>query len=241
MITFKILQQFLLPSVFLFILLIAGLVLFNKKIGKIFVILSIFLYYVFSISPTADLIIYPLEGKYRQCKQHLNTVVVLTGGVKHADLPLTSKLSKSMLYRTVEALRISFENNKNVRIIISGNNPINKREREAIFVEELMKKFGVPEEKIIVDTRSRNTRESAFNLKLSLRKKPFLLVTSAYHMPRALYIFKRYGTNPIPCPCDFERDKQYNILDFFPNPRNLRKCNLAFHEYLGILWYHVGF
>jgi len=240
MITFKVLQQFLLPSVFLFVLLIIGLILSSKRIGKIFVILSIFFYYIFSISPTADLIIYPLEGKYRQCRSYIDTVVVLTGGVKKGDLPLTSRLNESTLYRAVEALRI-FENNKNVRIIISGRNPMNEKEREAVFVEEFMKRFGVPEENILVDTRSRNTRESAFNLKLSLRKKPFLLVTSAYHMPRALYIFRRYGTNPVPCPCDFKREKHYNILDFFPNPRNLRKCNLAFHEYFGILWYHVGF
>lgn len=52
-------------------------------------------------------------------------------------------------------------------------------------------------------------------------------------------IFQKMGMNPIAAPADFKREKKYDILDFFPDARNLRNSDLAFHEYFGILWYKL--
>ena len=90
MIFFKILQEFLLPSVFIFVLILIGIILvFRKKrgkLGKILIILGIILYYLFSITPISDLILQPLENQYQLVqKGDLNKadiILLLLGGKK---------------------------------------------------------------------------------------------------------------------------------------------------------------
>jgi len=64
-------------------------------------------------------------------------------------------------------------------------------------------------------------------------------VTSAYHMPRAMEVFQKMKMNPIAAPTDFKMEKNYDILDFFPDAQNLRKSDLVFHEYFAILFYKL--
>jgi len=88
MIFFKILQEFLLPSVFIFVLILIGIILvFRKKrgkLGKILIILGILFYYLFSITPMSDLILQPLENQYQPVqKGDLNKadiILLLLGG-----------------------------------------------------------------------------------------------------------------------------------------------------------------
>ena len=100
MIFFKILQEFLLPSVFIFILILTGLILLFKKkqkSGKILIILGAFLYYLFSISPISDLILFPLEKQYQPIqKRDLNSadIIVLLLGGKEADILRASEVIK---------------------------------------------------------------------------------------------------------------------------------------------------
>lgn len=243
MLAFKILQMFLLPSCFILILLGIGLILFllRKKSGKVLLSLGIILYYFFSITPISDLIILSLENQFKNLNQNLESVeymVLLTGGVKTGDLPLSSKLTESSLFRTIKAVEIYSQSPK--KIIISGVDPITSIS-VAAKIGELMKELGIPEKEIILEENSKNTYQSAIEVKKIIGNKPFGLVTSAYHLPRSIYIFRKIGLNPIPVPADFKAEKKYNLFDFFPDPENLRKCDLAFHEYFGILYYKLRY
>jgi len=86
MLFFKILQWFLTPSGFIFILLAAGLILASKKkkTGKMFLVLGVIFYYFFSITPAADLILAPLENQYQTIGENeldkTDTIVLLLGG-----------------------------------------------------------------------------------------------------------------------------------------------------------------
>lgn len=238
MILFKVFQEFLLPSVFTPVLLVVGSVLLlkSKKIGKIFLVSGIALYYLFSIAPVADLIISPLERQYQPIqKGDLNKadIIVLLLGGKEADVLRASEVS-----RLWQELGIK---NKELRIIISGTNPLNPEINEAEEVKEFLVERGVRPENIILEDKSRNTAESAKNIKELLGKEPLFLVTSAYHLPRSMEVFQKMGTNPVPAPGDFKVERSYNIFDFFPNPENLRNSDLAFHEYFGILWYRLNY
>jgi len=66
-----------------------------------------------------------------------------------------------------------------------------------------------------------------------------LLITSAYHMPRAIKTFQKAGLSPIALPTDYQYENFYTILSFLPQAENLKKSNLAFHEYFGILFYRL--
>lgn len=234
MLLFKILQEFLLPSVFTLVLLVVGSVLLlkSKKIGKIFLVSGIAFYYLFSITPVSDLLIKPLENKYSQLKkeelQKANIAVLLLGGRETDNL------------RSNEILRIY--NNQKLQIIISGTDPLRPEIKEAEKVKEFLVERGILPENIILEDKSRNTRENAKNVKEIIGKEPFFLVTSASHMPRAIETFKKAGTNPIPSPADFKiiENYKYKIFDFFPGPGNLRNSSLALYEYFGLVFYRFS-
>ena len=229
--------MFLLPSVFVLVLILIGIILvFRKKrgkLGKILIILGILFYYLFSITSVADLIISPLEKQYQPVqKEELNKadkIVLLLGG-KESDVLRASEVLR--LYN----LQLTTYNLQSA-IIISGTDPLKPEREEAKEVKEFLAERGIPAENIILEDKSRTTKESAENIKEILDDEPFFLVTSAYHLPRAIETFQKARTNPIPAPADFKIEKNYDILDFFPDAENLRNSDLAFHEYFGILFY----
>jgi len=232
MIIFKILKAFLLPSVFIFVSLLLGLILSlkkRKKLGNILIILGIIFYYFFSITLVGDFLLRPLENKYSQLKkedfQKANIAVLLLGR-RETDV-----------LRGIEVLRIY--NNQKIKIIISGTDPLRPEMHEAEKVREFLVERGILPEDIILEDKSKNTRESVKNVKDIISSDSFFLVTSASHMPRAMETFKKAGLNPIPAPTDFkvEKDYNYNIFDFFPS--GFGKSNLAFYEYFGLVFYKI--
>lgn len=233
MLFFKILQQFLVPSVFIFVLLLLGLILILKKrrkTGKAFLIIGIIFYYFFSISPTADLTLRPLENKYQPIQKE---------EIKKADkIVLLLGEKESTILRASEVLRFY---NQQLKIIITGASILNPEKNPAKETKDYLIERGILPENIILEEKSRNTFESARNIKEIVDEEPFFLITSAYHMPRSMEIFQKIGTNPIPAPTDFKIEKDYNLFSFFPNSKNLEKSDLALHEYFGIVFYRLWY
>jgi uncharacterized SAM-binding protein YcdF (DUF218 family) len=113
-----------------------------------------------------------------------------------------------------------------------------------------MKRFlidlGVPEDKIIVDDRSRDTIESGRFSKILCDERGFkkpLLVTSAYHMKRAMFSFRKAGLAVVPLPAGFETwpGKVYGWVDYLPSANALEKTAAAIHEYLGLFFYTIAY
>ena len=238
MLFFKILQQLLLPSSFVLLLISIGLVLWlvskKKKLGKILLIAGVLLYYLFSTTAVSNYLLLPLENKYSpldlENMQAADKIVLLLGG-READI-----------LRGSEVLRISYLGNQEVKIIISGTDPLLPTSEEALGVKRFFVSRGLSEKNIIIEGQSHNTWENIRNVKEIVEEKPFFLVTSAYHMERAKKEFEKVGANPIPAPTDFKiKTEKYNALDFLPDAQNLRKSDLAIHEYLGILWYRLRY
>ena len=238
MLIFKILQQLLLPSSFVLLLILIGFVLLlvskKKKLGKILMIAGLLLYYLFSITAVSNYLLLPLESKYLPLGlediQRADKIVLLFGG-RETDV-----------LRGSEVLRISYLGNQEVKIIISGTDPLLPTSEEALGVKRFFVSRGLSEKNIIIEGQSRNTWENIRNVKEIVEEKPFFLVTSAYHMERAKKEFEKVEANPISAPTDFKiKTEKYNALDFLPDAQNLRKSDLAIHEYLGILWYRLRY
>lgn len=202
----------------------------RRKIGKGLIIAGLLLYYLFLTTVFSDFLISPLESKYSplivEDMIKVDRAVLLLGG-READV-----LSGS------EILRIAHTRSHNIKIIISGTDPLLPTSEEALGVKKFFITRGLKEENIIIEGRSRNTWESVRNVKEIVEERPFFLVTSAYHMERAVREFEKVGANPIPTPTDFKtKTEKYTAIYFLPNSQNLRNSDLAFHEYLGILYY----
>jgi uncharacterized SAM-binding protein YcdF (DUF218 family) len=235
MLFFKILQQLLLPSSFVLLLIVIGLFFWvvsrRKTMGKVLMLFGILFYYLFSITIVSNYLLSPLEDKYSPLEEEdvgrADKAVLLLGG-KEADI-----------LRGSEVLRISYLRNQEVKIIISGTDPLLPTSEEALGVKKFFVSRGLEEENIIIEGQSRNTWENIRNVREIVGEESFFLVTSAYHMERAKREFEKVEANFIPAPTDFKvKTEKYNALDFFPDAQNLRNSDLAVHEYLGILWYN---
>jgi uncharacterized SAM-binding protein YcdF (DUF218 family) len=69
-----------------------------------------------------------------------------------------------------------------------------------------------------------------------------ILVTSAWHMPRAARLFRKAGVDFIPFPVDFQIDSNSSLtlLDFLPRAEGLQKTETALREWYGILFYALA-
>ena len=93
---------------------------------------------------------------------------------------------------------------------------------------------------MILESKSWTTEDQAVLLRPVVGKEPFALVTSAYHMPRSLLIFRSYGLNPRPAPCNFLAkviDLHYDTL--MPSVTGMGLSQMATKEYLATWWFEV--
>jgi uncharacterized SAM-binding protein YcdF (DUF218 family) len=105
---------------------------------------------------------------------------------------------------------------------------------------EDLSRLLAPQRHAAAETRSDSTAEHPANVKPLLRKEPFVLVTSALHMPRSMRSFHRAGMNPVPYPVDFLVQGNYGWKDWIPSMESWWKLNAGLREYLATLLYLAG-
>jgi uncharacterized SAM-binding protein YcdF (DUF218 family) len=131
-------------------------------------------------------------------------------------------------------------------IVISGGNGKIEQEsfQEGAWVKRELITFGIPDSVIFVEDKSNNTAENATNAKQILSNNnlqpPYLLITSAFHMPRASLNFKKSGLTIVPFPCNFSNGMDsFSISDLLPTPSVLLGWDLYLKETAGYLWYKL--
>jgi uncharacterized SAM-binding protein YcdF (DUF218 family) len=126
------------------------------------------------------------------------------------------------------------------RILVTGGNGelIAGAYREALWAKLQLQKLGIADSLILVEGNSRNTVENAAFSKKILQaanlKPPYLLVTSAFHMRRALMIFKKKGMEVVPHPCNYlTNNKQFKLIDIVPQADVLSSWEVYLKEVVG--------
>lgn len=143
---------------------------------------------------------------------------ILLGGLSSFD-----KYGKGFLNSASDRLIETFmlyKEKKIKKILISGGSIYAKRPKEADFLFNELLLLGVRKEDLIVENRSRTTFENAVYSKRIIDtmrlQPPFVLVTSAIHMPRAQKVFNKAGLPVIAFPSDFQVfDKKFDFTDYF--------------------------
>ncbi len=220
----KIISAMVMPlSIGLFLALIGLILLYINRVksAKIFLTVSILWIALISYNPFSNSLLKPLESTY----QKLQTIP--------PDVKYILLLGGDMENRAWEVLKLYHQIPKS-KIITSGYEGSLKIP-EAIRTAEILSKIGIPIDDIIIHSKPKDTKEEAMKIKEILGEQPFILVTSAYHMPRAIALFQKEGLNPIAAPSDFKIQTKSKLLSL-PSGGNLQKTEIAWHEYLGILW-----
>lgn len=129
-------------------------------------------------------------------------------------------------------------------VLVSGGRPEKASRSEAeVMADILAHEFGVP-----VRWREMASRDTADNAAMSARIlraagiRRIVLVTQAFHMPRAQQLFEAAGLEVIPGPTDFKgrHDDSLSLFDALPQAKSLLTSYYALHEWLGILWFHLS-
>jgi uncharacterized SAM-binding protein YcdF (DUF218 family) len=118
-------------------------------------------------------------------------------------------------------------------VIVSGAGDVPR------IMAEVLISSGVPVSDILIDDNSLNTAESAKYVFQLLGRSPFLLVTSAGHMPRAMKVFEKVGANPRPVPTHYMTRKNWLAVRYLPSPEYLYYSDLAISEYSALIWYRL--
>ena len=241
----KVLPIFVLPLGWVGLLLIFAMV--RKKRWPVFVALVIL--FVASLPATGDRLISWLESAYPALPVAeagpADAIVVLGGilGPRAAPGYVTNWSESSerfiggvALLRAGRAKQLVFTGARmpwEKRITVEGE------DLRAIAIAQ-----GVPAEQILVTQEVGNTRDEAQAVARMARArgwKRIILVTTAWHLPRAARLFRKAGVDFIPFPVDFRTDgtKEVRAVDFLPNVEAMQRTEIALRECYGIAFYTV--
>ena len=166
-----------------------------------------------------------------------DAVVLLGGGVgAHHDCGRTELFAGAD--RVLEAARVwKAQGGGELKLTLSGG----EVERSTV---PLLRELGVAESAMMLFPDARNTAEEAAQIRAKFGEHPrILLVTSAWHMPRAKLLFERAGFAVTPRPTDYElhfvAEEPIGIGDFFPNAEALVRNSYALKEWVARLGYAV--
>ena len=245
----KTLGIMLLPTNFLIGLGLLGLILLATRfasLGLKLVIASIALLAICGFSPLGNLLLHPLESRFPpwDAAQGAPDGIVVLGGSIDADVSVAHGLAAftAAAGRVVEAAALAHRY-PNARIIFSGGsaNLISADAREADYAAAIFESLGVSRERLTMERRSRNTQENAeFSKALAAPKsgERWLLVTSAYHMPRSVGLFRKAGFAVEPYPVDWRTRKRADILTFSPvASEGLERMDIGIREWIGLAAY----
>ena len=247
----KIVNFFTNPQYILFLIILTQLFIIffieSKKLviffSKLFLILFLFFGYV----PLSNFLLSKIEDYIQPSKypiQQLTGVVVLGGSF---ETGLESKeRNQVFLNSSAERLTKTLEiYKKNPRILILFSGFSNEIKPQGWSESDMAKKFfldqGVRIDNLIFENQSRNTFENIKYSKdiIANHKGTWGLITSASHMPRSFFVFKKQGLILEPISVDYKTGTSRMFWINFDISSGLTNWNIVFHELIGIAYYKV--
>lgn len=248
----KIVWFFLQPSTFLILIFMFGFSFYHigrKRLGIRILIAAVALYTIAGLSPLANALMMSLEYHYPKADirnvEDIDGIIVL-GGVVDAlvagsdgEIPLNEAAE-----RLTESAALAYRF-PNARIVVSGGDGalIYQSSDEASIAKRFYTRIGINPGRIEIETGSQNTWQNAVFTKKLINPQPgerWLLVTSAFHMRRAMGCFRAAEFDVIPWPVDFRTRGSEDLLRFSPRPSTAwRRIDLASKEWIGLIAYYL--
>ena len=201
---------------------------------------------VCGFSPAANWLILPLEERFPRPEEldNFDGIIVLGGAV---DTIVTGARGDTALTTSGERITITArlaERLPSAKVIHTGGHGVivSAQATEAEGAARLFEDFGIGADRVILEDASRNTWENAVFTREVVDPKPaqnWLLVTSAYHMPRSMGVFEKAGwTGLTAYPVDYRTRGERDIaLGFGGASKGLRRFDIAFREWIGLAVY----
>lgn len=246
----KILSMLLMPPASLAVGTILGLLLIAfgwRRLGWAAILAAASITSILSWPPVGDSLMRYVEDQARAAEAAtprccFDAIVVLGGGIAPAVPPEREFPSLTESADRIWAAARLYRAGIAPRIIVSGGGFLAENKGPATTEAEAMRRFlvelGVPDSAIASEGTSNNTVENIFNVRKMVGDKPVALVTSGYHMPRALRIAAEAKLNASAFPVNFRalNSTRPPWEHWLPTIEGMRDTILATHEILGI-WF----
>lgn len=245
----KIFWLFFQPLTILLVLLLIALLLLWKGYRRLalssLVVMGVILF-VSSYTTLGSLLLAPLEDRFPKQDApppHVDGIVVL-GGYMNGDINAGRPGFElnSAADRIFEAMRLA-RLYPDAKVIISGGDGAFFEEAlpEAESTRSMLADLGFSGERFIFENKSRNTVENAVFSKALAKPKEgetWLLVTSAYHMPRSIGCFRKAGFNVTAWAVDFKTPARESFSIYLESPNDaLSRFSVAMREWVGLTAY----
>jgi uncharacterized SAM-binding protein YcdF (DUF218 family) len=242
----KIIGFLLDPFIWILLLLLVSLFLYDNKRKRILRRIALVLFLFFS----NNFIINNAWNKYQWKPVQLDRGAVydagiILGGLAGYDEELKQGFFSQASDRFIQAARL-YHLGHIKKIIVTGGNGIFVKEsgyNEADFIANNLCELDIPVADILLEKKSRNTIENALFSKQVMDSaglgKTNLLITSAVHMPRALKIFDKHGIKSAPYPCNYRvlpDDTAFTLKSMIPSHDAFAKWNILLKEWVGMLF-----
>ena len=233
--------------------MLAGLLLMRSakraRLGRALLISGVVLLVLFSNKLVSRWLIRPLESRYPAIPEFVGGgpvparlaacrfVVVLGGGNGTSPgVSANNLLSSSALSRVAEAVRI-LRVVPDAKLIVSGPSD-GKRDTHATVLARAAAALGIAPDRVIYIDQAHDTEDEAHATKRLVGDAPVALVTSAWHMPRSMALFRHAGIDPLACPADFRTHTDDPLVfdDLFWEVDSLSRSTMAVRERVGYLW-----
>ncbi len=208
------------------------------QVGRVLTAGAIFALAAFLLTPLGALLLRPLEDRFPPPPVDMPAptgIIVLGGVVWEERGQVTLNADASRMTTSVELMR----RYPAAHLVFTGGPGVGPA--ESISAKKLWLSLGVPGERMIFEDKSRNTWQNAvFTRDLVKPKKgeTWLLVTSAWHMPRSVGIFRRIGFDVVPYPVAYNTNGDERDLRLAPSMIDrVIMLDCSVHEWIGLLTY----
>jgi uncharacterized SAM-binding protein YcdF (DUF218 family) len=200
---------------------------------------------LFGFTPVSVWLMHPVENAYPRgpLPRHIDGILILGGGTDGEIYASRSVPNPGNgLTRLVAGYMVARQHPE-ARVVFSGGPfPLSDPESEALAARNILTGLGLEPDRIVLEAASRNTWENFTNTRAIMHPKDgetWVLVTSAFHMPRAMAIASKVKWKMVPWPADYmtAAGPQHEFLDL---PTNLQRADLAVHEGIGMIVYRLS-
>jgi uncharacterized SAM-binding protein YcdF (DUF218 family) len=242
----KILWALVQPDLIIFAMIVIGVALLWTRWargGRRLASLGAILLVVVAATPLDKWLFAPLEVRFpplRTLPPHVDGIIALGGAIdpvlsaRHGMPSLNDDAERMTSFVKLARLYPSAK-----LVFTSGSAAVfGEKLKEADAAKRLFADLGLDTSKIIFERESRNTYENAVFSKKLANPKPgevWILITSAWHMPRAVGIFRQAGWPVLPWPVSYKTGGSFD-----PDLANhIRGVDRATHEWIGLLAYRL--
>lgn len=242
----KILWALVSPGALVFLLLGSAFLLHRRRptLSRCLLGLVLLAFIATATLPITRWVVSPLEQRFPLpgLLTKVDGIVVLGGAIEPSDTHNPTQPGLNDAAERVTAFAALAQHFPNARLVYSGGSGslLDQETREADLAKPLLQALGVDPARTIYERNSRNTWENAVYSQKLADPKPgetWLLVTSAWHMPRAVGCFRKIGWNVVPYPVDYFGNGPTRAgLDAL---NQFRFIGIAEKEWLGLLTYRL--